>query len=160
MLKGGVIKGKGFIGLSVVQIRVCRGLWGGGGLDHLWECQWVAARGKVCVMGINSPFGGRGGSGGGIVRFELLDGHITQKFVNVGRKKDGARRPPGSGSTRRRGRSWLPRGNGGDIRRPIEVSSVNLVEFFSRHVRCLRRSNPGDKGCHAGHEKVHVDRQL
>ena len=85
-------------------------------------------------MGMNSPFGGRGGSGGGIVLFELLDGHITQEFVNVGRKKDGARRPPGSGSTRRRGRSWLPRGNGGDIRRPIKVGSVNLVEFFSWHV--------------------------
>ena len=54
-------------------------------------------------MGINSPFGGRGGSGGGIVLFELLDGHITQKFVNVAKKKDGARRPPGSGSTRRGG---------------------------------------------------------
>ena len=96
VLKGGVVKGEGFTGFSVVQIRVCRGLWGGGGLDHLWEFQWVAARGRVCVMGINSPLGGRGGSGGGIVLFELLDGHITQKFVNVGRKKDGARRPPGS----------------------------------------------------------------
>ena len=27
----------------------------------------MAARGRVCVMGINSPFGGRVGSGGGIV---------------------------------------------------------------------------------------------
>ena len=53
--------------------------------------------GRVCVMGINSPFGGRGGSGGGIVLFELLDGHVTQKFVNVGRKKDRARRPLGVG---------------------------------------------------------------
>ena len=85
-------------------------------------------------MGINSPFVGRVGSGGGIVLFEVLDGHITQKFVYVGRKKDGARRPSGDGSTRRRGRGRLPRGNGGDIRRPIKVSSVNLVEFFSWHV--------------------------
>ena len=123
-----VIKGEGFTGLSVVQIKVCRGIWGG--LDHLRECQWVAAQGRVCVMGINSPFGGRVGSGGGIVLFELLDGHITQKFVYVGRKKDGARRPPGSGSTRRRGRSRLPRGHGGYIRRPIKVGSVDLVEFF------------------------------
>ena len=46
-------------------------------LDHQWECPWVAARG-VCVMGIYSPFGWRGVSGGGIVLFELLDGHITQ----------------------------------------------------------------------------------
>ena len=42
-------------------------------------------------MGIDSPFGWRGGSGGGIVLFELLDGHITQEFVDVGRKEDGAR---------------------------------------------------------------------
>ena len=75
-------------------------------------------------MGIYSPFGGRVGSGGGIVLFELLDGHITQEFVNVGRKKDGARRPSGGGSTRRRGRGRLPRGNGGDIRRPIDGSVV------------------------------------
>ena len=46
-------------------------------------------------MGIDSPFGWRGGSGGGIVLFELLDGHITQEFVDVVRKKDGARRPSG-----------------------------------------------------------------
>ena len=117
-------------------------------------------------MGINSPFGGRGGSGGGIVLFELLDGHITQKFVNVGRKKDGARRSPGSGSTRRRGRRWFPRGNGGDIRRPIEVGSVDLVEFLSWHVNAtigglyLRRRSPGDMSCHAGQEIVHVGRQL
>ena len=31
VLKGGVIKGEGFTGLSVVQIRVCRGIWGGVG---------------------------------------------------------------------------------------------------------------------------------
>ena len=41
-------------------------------------------------MGIDSPFWWSGGSGGGIVLFELLDGHITQEFVDVGRKKDGA----------------------------------------------------------------------
>ena len=40
-------------------------------------------------MGIDSPFGWRGGSGGGIVLFELLDGHITQEFVDVGRWKMG-----------------------------------------------------------------------
>ena len=48
-------------------------------------------------MGIDSSFGLRGGSG---VLFELLDGHITQEFVDVGRKKDGARRPSGAGSSR------------------------------------------------------------
>ena len=52
---------------------------------------------KVCVMGIGRPVGGRGGSGGGIVLFELLDGHITQEFVDVGMKEDGARRPSGVG---------------------------------------------------------------
>ena len=56
------------------------------GLDHLWECQWVADLGRW-----------RGGSGGGIVLFELLDGHITQEFVDVDRKDDGARRPSGVG---------------------------------------------------------------
>ena len=35
-------------------------------------------------MGIDSPFGWRGRSGGGIVFFELLDGHITQMLA--GRK--------------------------------------------------------------------------
>ena len=58
-------------------------------------------------MGIDSPLWWRGGSGGGIVLFELLDGHITQKFVDVGRKKDGARRPSGGGSARWRGRGRL-----------------------------------------------------
>ena len=82
-------------------------------------------------MGIDSPFGWRGGSGGGIVLFELLDGHITQEFVDVGRKEDGARRPSGVGSASRRGRGRLPWGNGGDRRRPIEVGSVDLVEFLS-----------------------------
>ena len=46
VFKGGVIKGEGFTGFSVVQIRVCRGIWG---LDHLWECQWVDARGGGSV---------------------------------------------------------------------------------------------------------------
>ena len=32
VLKGGVIKGEGFTGFSVVQIRVCRGILGGGGV--------------------------------------------------------------------------------------------------------------------------------
>ena len=85
-------------------------------------------------MGIDSPFWWRGGSGGGIVLFELLDGHITQEFVDVGRKEDGARRPSGVGSARRRGRDRFPRGYGGDRRRPSEVGSVDLVEFFSWHV--------------------------
>ena len=83
------------------------------------------ARGEVLCHGIDSTFGWRGGSGGGIVLFELFDGHITQEFVDVGRKKDGARR---------RGRGRLPRGNGGDMRRPIKVGSVDLVEFLSWHV--------------------------
>ena len=48
-------------------------------------------------MGIDSPFWWMGGSGGGIVLFELLDGHITQEFVDVGRKEDGTRRPSGVG---------------------------------------------------------------
>ena len=85
-------------------------------------------------MGTDSPFGWRGGSGGGIVLFEFLDCHITQEFVHVGRKKDGARRPSGVGSARRRGRGRLPRGNGGYIRRPIKVGSVDLVELLSWHV--------------------------
>ena len=118
---------------SVLSRSGSAGESGGGWITCGSVSGWML-EGRVCVMGINSPFGGRVGSGGGIVLFELLDGHITQKFVYVGRKKDGARRPPGSGSTRRRGRSRLPRGNGGDIRRPIKVSSVNLVEFFSWHV--------------------------
>ena len=84
-------------------------------------------------MGIDSPFGWRGGSGGGIVLFELLDGRITQEFVDVGRNEDGAWRPSGVGSASRRGRGRLPSGTGGDRRRPIEVGSVDLVEFFSWH---------------------------
>ena len=85
-------------------------------------------------MGIDSPFGWRGGFGGGIVSFELLDGHITQKFVDVGRKVDGSRRPSGVGSASRRGIDRFPRGKGGDSRRPIEVGSMDLVEFLSWHV--------------------------
>ena len=114
VLKGGVIKGEGLTGFSVVQIRVSRGLWRG----------WI----------IYSPFWWRGGSGGGIVLFELLDGHINQEFVDVGRKEDEARGPSGVGSVSRRGRRRLPRNNGGDRRRPIEVGSVDLVDFLSWHV--------------------------
>ena len=95
VLKGGVIKGEGFTGFSVVQIRVCRGIWRG------WiTCGSVSgwlARGEGSVSWVLTALLGGGGSGGGIVLFELLDGHITQEFVNVGRKKDGARRPSGVG---------------------------------------------------------------
>ena len=104
---------------------------GGGGVGSLLG---VSVGARVCVMGIDSPFGWRGGSGGGIVLFELLDGHITQKFVDVGRKVDGARRLSGGGSARRRGIDRLPRGKGGDSRRPIDVGSMNLVEFLCWHV--------------------------
>ena len=85
-------------------------------------------------MGIDSPFGWRGGSGGGIVLFELFDGHITQEFVDNGRKEDGAKRPSGVGSATWRGRGRLPRGTSGGRRRPIEVGSVDLVEFLSWYV--------------------------
>ena len=116
---------------------------------------------RVCVMGVDSPVGGRGGSGGGIVLFELLDGHITQKSVDVGRKKDGSRRPSGVGSACGSGSGRFPRGNGGDIRRPIKVGSVDLIEFLCWHVDAtIGGSSPGDMGCHAGREKVHVGRQL
>ena len=84
-------------------------------------------------MGIDSPFGWRGGSGGCIVLFELLDGHITQKFVDVGRKKDESRSPYGVGSPSMRGREF-PKGKGGDIKMPIEVGSMNLVEYISRTI--------------------------
>ena len=94
----------------------------------------MAARGEGLCHGYQQPFWVEGGSGGGIVLFQLLDGHITQEFVDVGRKEDGARRSSGVGSARRRGRGRLPRGNGGDRRRPIEVGSVDLVEFLSWHV--------------------------
>ena len=89
---------------------------------------------RVCVMGIDSPFEWRGGSDGCIMLFELLDGHITQKFVDVGRKKDGSRRPSGGGSASGRGSGRFPRGNGGDIRSPIDVGSVDLVELLCWHV--------------------------
>ena len=85
-------------------------------------------------MDIDNPFGWRCGSSGGIVLFELLDGHITQKFVDVSRKVDGSRTHSGVGSPSRRGIDRLPMGKGGDSRRPIEVGSMNLVEFLSRHV--------------------------
>ena len=103
-----------------------------GGLDHLWEFQWGMVGVRVCVMGIDSPFGWRVGSGGGIMLFELLDGHITQKFVDVGRKKDGSRRPSGGLSASGRGSGRFPRGNGGDIRRPSEVVSCDccVVDSF------------------------------
>ena len=77
------------------------------------------------------------GSGGGIVLFELLDGHITQKFVDVGRKVDGSRRPSGGGSARRRCIDSFPRGKGGDSRRPVEVDSMDLVEFLCWHVNAM-----------------------
>ena len=48
-------------------------------------------------MGIDSPFLWRCGSGGGIVLFELLDGLITQKFVDGGSEVAGARRLSGGG---------------------------------------------------------------
>ena len=92
-------------------------------------------------MGIDSQFGWRGGSGGGIVLFELLDGHITQEFVDVGRKKDGARRPSGVGSARGRGSGRFPRSKSGDIRRPIKVGSVDLVEFLCGHVNATIGGN-------------------
>ena len=72
-------------------------------------------------MSIDGTLGWRCGSSGGIVLFELLDGHITQKFVDAGRKVDGARRLSGGGSVRRRGIDRIPRGKGGDSRRPIEL---------------------------------------
>ena len=57
VLKGGVIKSEGLTGFSVVQIRVCRGIGGGG----VWiTCgsvsRWMLGV-RVCVMGINSPLG-------------------------------------------------------------------------------------------------------
>ena len=101
VLKGGVIKGECFAGFSVVHISVCRGIYRG-----RITCESVSGGMlgvRVCVMGNDSPIGWRGGSGGGIVLFELLDGRITQKFVDVGRKKDGSRRPSGVGSASGRG---------------------------------------------------------
>ena len=48
VLKGGVIKGEGLTGFSVVQIRDWRGIWG---MDHPWECQWVSSRGEGLCHG-------------------------------------------------------------------------------------------------------------
>ena len=76
VLKGGVIKGEGFTGFRVVKIRISRGLRRGW-ITSGSVSGWLLGVG-VCVMGIDSPFGWRGGSGGGIVLFELLDVHITQ----------------------------------------------------------------------------------
>ena len=92
VLKGGV---ECLTWFCVVQIMVCRGTWRGwitcGSVSG-----WMLGV-TVCVMGIDSPFGWRCGSGGGIVPFQLLDGHITQEFVDAGRKEDEARRPLGMG---------------------------------------------------------------
>ena len=131
------------------------------GLDHWWELQCVPHQvGGLCHE-IDSPFGWRCGSSHGIVLFELLNSHITQKFVDVSRKVDGPRRPSGVGSPRRRGIDRFPRGKGGDSRRPIVVGSMNLVEFLcSHHMWCLRKSNRSDGGIHYGQEAGHVGRQL
>ena len=75
VLKGGVIKGECLTGFSVVQIMVCTGIWRGG--ITCWSVSGWMLGVRVCVMGIDSPFGWRGGSGSGIVLFELLDGHVT-----------------------------------------------------------------------------------
>ena len=66
VLKGGVIKGEGLTGFSVVEIRVWRGIWGWITRGSVSVCLLGV---RVCVMGIDSPFGWRGGSGGGIVLF-------------------------------------------------------------------------------------------
>ena len=76
VFKGGVIKGEGFTGLSGAQIRVCRGIWRGW-ITFGSVSGWMLGV-RVCAMGIDSPFGRRGGSGGCIVLFELLYGHIAQ----------------------------------------------------------------------------------
>ena len=133
VLKGGVIKGEGFTRLSVVQIRVYRSIWGGVWITCGSLSGWMLGV-RVCVMGVDSPFRWRCGSGGGIVLFELLDGHITQKCVDVGRKVDGSRRPSGCGSARRRCIDRFPRGKGGDRRRPVGVGSMHLIEFLCWHV--------------------------
>ena len=137
MLKGGVIKGEGFIGLSVVQIIVYMGIWRGwltGGSVSRLLVRW-----RVSVMGIDSPFGWRCGSSSGIVLLEFLYGHITQQFVNIGRWVDGSRRHsgvgcPGDGCPTRSGRKTFPRGKGVDMRGLIEVNSMNPVEFLSKDV--------------------------
>ena len=55
------------------------------------------------------------------------------KLVDVGRKKDGTRRPSGDGSASGRGSGRFPRGNGGDIRKTIEVGSMDLIELLCWH---------------------------
>ena len=84
MLKGGVTKGEGFTGLSVVQIivyrRICREWLTSGSVIGLLIGM------KVGVTGTDSPFWWRCGSCSGIMFLELLDGHITQKFLNVSRR--------------------------------------------------------------------------
>ena len=127
-------------------------------LDHCGSVSGWLLGVRVCLMGIDSPFGWRCGSGGGIVLFELLDGHITQKFVDVGMKVDRPRRPSGGGSARRRCIERFPRGKGGDSRGAVEVGSMALIEFL-----CwwwLRRSNPGDRVGQDGQKTGHVGRQL
>ena len=83
VLKGGVIKGEGFTGFSIVQIRVCRGIWRG------WiTCGSVSGERlgvRVCVMGIDSPFGCRGGSGGGIVLTEFRQPLQVQSHLEMPR---------------------------------------------------------------------------
>ena len=48
VLKGGIIKGEGFTGFSVVQIRVCRGIWRVGSPVGVSE---EAARGECLCHG-------------------------------------------------------------------------------------------------------------
>ena len=96
MLKGGVIKGEGFTGLMVGQIIVYRGIWRG--LITGGSVSGLLIGLRVSVIGIDCPFGWRCGSSSDIVLLELLDRHIIQKFVDAGRKVDGARRPSGVGS--------------------------------------------------------------
>ena len=95
ILMGGVIKGEGCTGLSVIQIIFYRGIWRG--CITYWSVSGWMPGVRVCVLGIDSPFGWRCGSSSGIVLLELLDSHITQKFDNVSRKVDGARKPSGVG---------------------------------------------------------------
>ena len=85
-------------------------------------------------MRIDSPFGWSGGYGGGIVLVEILDGQITQKFVDVSRKVDGSMRHSEVRSARRRCSGRFSGGYGGDIGRPIEVGSMDLVELLCWHV--------------------------
>ena len=70
VLKGGVIKGEGLTGFNVVQIRISRGIRRGW-ITSGSVSGWLLGVG-VCVMGIYSPFGWRGGSGGGIVLLSSL----------------------------------------------------------------------------------------